>query len=87
MFDNVNYCYISLYVNSHYCYDDCFPLLLIFEKKKKCKFKQPWMSKGLLISVRKKQKLHQQFLKQRNDNNRTKYTIYKNKLTSLLRNS
>ena len=83
--DNVNYCYNTFICKFSLLYDDCFPLLPIFEKKKKCKFKQPWMSKGLLISVRKKQKIHQQFLKQRNDNNRTKYTIYTNKLTSLLR--
>jgi len=47
----------------------------------------PWITKGILKSIQKKDRLYKQYRKNPNSNNRILYTQYKNKLTSLIRNS
>jgi len=47
--------------------------------------KKPWITKGLLTSIKTKDKLYKRFLSKPNDNNKQVYTKYRCHLTSLLR--
>jgi hypothetical protein len=58
-------------------YNDCFPVKTI----KKSKFYKPWISKGILKSIKRKNKLYKSFLQNRNPIAENKYKVYKNKLT------
>jgi hypothetical protein len=53
-------------------------------KKQACSFAKPWITKGLLVSITKKNKLYKSYLKNRNDYYFSKYKIYRNKLKHLL---
>ena len=66
-------------------YDDCFPLIKQTNVKRKPK--KPWISNGLLASIKKKNRLYIAYLRKPSDKSRVKYTLYKNKLTTLVRNS
>lgn len=44
-----------------------------------------WMSKGILKSITKKNKLYKRYINNPTNENKDKYTIYKNKLTKLIR--
>ena len=69
-------------------YDECFPHLPTYKKKKKKKlYKQPWITDGLLTSIQKRHKLYKRYLKNPSTGNKKRHTIYKNKLTLLLRNA
>ena len=45
----------------------------------------PWMTKALLVSTRKKNKLYKQFMAKRNPARESLYKKYKNKLTHLIK--
>ena len=47
----------------------------------------PWMTKALLVSTRKKNKLYKQFMAKRNPIRESRYKNYKNKLTHLIKNA
>ena len=56
--------------------------------KEKIKFKiKPWMTPGLRTSIRNKNKLYKQYLRNRNDHIYGKYKKYRNKLSLLLKSS
>ena len=56
-------------------YDEAFPKI---ERKIKTKYlKCPWMTRGLLISSKKKQRLYEKFLKKKTVDNERKYKNYK----------
>ena len=48
-------------------------------------FRKPWLTKSLLRSLNKKNKLYKQYLRHRSNEKLLKYKTYKNKLTNLLR--
>ena len=66
-------------------YDDCFPFIKQTNVKRKPK--KPWISNGLLASIKKKNRLYIAYLRKPSDKSRVKNTLYKNKLTTLVRNS
>ena len=66
-------------------YDLSFPAIVI--KRKKYKPLMPWMTKALLVSTRKKNKLYKQFMAKRNPIRESRYKNYKNKLTHLIKNA
>ena len=64
-------------------YDSCFPL-----KKTKVsnyRLSKPWLSKGLLKSIRTKNKFYRQYLTNQSSHYETRYKNYKNKLNHSLR--
>lgn len=64
-------------------YNSCFPLRKV--KTAKSILQKPWLSKGLLKSIKKKNKLYKKFLNVPNLQNDFCYKNYKNKLNHLLR--
>ena len=63
-------------------YNDCFPLKTI---QIRGAIKKPWLTEGLKISAKHKNKLFSIFKKFPNDINEHRYKVYRNKLTHLLR--
>ena len=59
-------------------YDRCCPLKTV--KKKRYLSHKPWLSKGILKSIRSKNKLYKKYLKNPSTDNETAYKTYKNKL-------
>ena len=64
-------------------YNSCFPLKRV--RKRKCTLSKPWLSKGLLKSIRRKNRLYKRYLNTPNDVNQASYKKYKNKLNHSLR--
>ena len=56
-------------------------------KRKKCKFKKPWITPGLYNSLKTKNILYKKFNKNPTSLNKKIYTNYKNKFTSLVKMS
>ena len=81
--DDVNDCYNKFMYIFHALYDKCFPEKVV-KPDPKCKFKKPWLTRGLFRSIRKKQRLYKSYLKTPSENHKKKYKQYKNKLTKLL---
>ena len=82
-FDDPNNAYNSFFKQYSTAYDSCFPL-----KKTKVsnyRFSKPWLSKGLLKSIRTKNKLYRQYLTNQSSHHETRYKNYKNKLNHSLR--
>ena len=65
-------------------YDQNFPTKIIKTKKYNNSL-APWMTKALLISIRKKNKLYKKFLTSQNSLHESRYKKYKNKLTHLIK--
>ncbi len=53
-------------------------------KKQKCSLVKPWITKGLKVSIAKKNKLYKSYLRNRNEYFHLKYKLYRNKLKHLL---
>ena len=64
-------------------YNDCFPLKKV--KVKNVTLSNPWITKGLLKSVRRKNLLYKRFLAKPTSYRENLYKSYKNKLTHSLR--
>ena len=65
-------------------YNTCFPLKVL-KGKQVNKFFSPWLSRGLLKSVNKKNRLYKKFVTSSSTSSAMKYKAYKNKLTHLIR--
>ena len=65
-------------------FDACFPFKTI-KAKALNSFTKPLLTKNLLRSINKKNKLYKQYLRHRSNEKLLKYKTYKNKLTDLLR--
>lgn len=81
--NDVNACYEIFLKKFKYLYNESFPEVV--KKKYKHMFKKPWVTKSLLRSINKKNRLHKNYLKNRCIENKLKLTKYRNKLTQLLR--
>ena len=49
--------------------------------------KDPWITKGLITSMKRQKKIYQNMLMEKTDQAKQKYTTYRNKLKSLIRAS
>jgi hypothetical protein len=75
--------YCSFFSKFNDIYNDCFPLKKV--KNNKSIFKKPWLSKGLLKSVRQKNRLYKRYLNSPSVNNNLKYKRFKIKLNHSIR--
>ena len=77
---DVNIAY-DLFV-THYkdAYSRAFPIILA---KNKPRFKQPWMTKGLLKSSKRKAQLYLKYIKNPTLVNKSKFVTYRNKFKAL----
>ena len=66
-------------------YNEAFPKQKIKIKRKS--FKSPWMTKGLVKSSKKKQRLYENFLKNRNPEKELNYKQYKTRFESFKKKS
>jgi hypothetical protein len=66
-------------------YDSSFPLKKI--KSSKLNSRKPWVTNGLLKSIKRKNKLYRKYLSFPTAQNETLYKACKNKLTKLLKNA
>ena len=64
-------------------YNDCFPLIQASNKTKKKR--HPWITSGILKSIKQKNKLFKAYLKNPSDVSKTSYCKYRNKLNHVLR--
>ncbi len=73
----------SLFMDK-YCvaFEEAFPETRISRKRAKDKI---WLTAGLKISIKHKNRLHRRFIKKPTQSNKAIYSKYKNKLTSLIR--
>ena len=81
--DDPNNAYNSFFKQYSTAYDSCFPL-----KKTKVsnyRLSKPWLSKGLLKSIRTKNKLYSQYLTNQSSLYEIRYKNYKNKLNHSLK--
>ncbi len=66
-------------------YNRCFPL----RRKRICKANgtphKPWISKAILRSIRRKDKLYRKYRSSQTDSNKRALSVYKNKLTTVIR--
>ena len=63
-------------------YDKAFPIVSRGSKDK-LRFKQPWMTRGLLKSSRKKANLYLKYVKNPTSANKSKFTKYRNKFKAI----
>ena len=64
-------------------YNECCPTVSKKIKVRNCH--KPWITPGILTSVKKKNNLYKKWLKKRTDISLSKYKRYKNKLTDVMR--
>ena len=67
-------------------YDECIPLKKCTLKKKKDPL-SPWITKGLLKSINKKNRMYKCYIQKPSKSNLQKFKTYKNKLNMLIRKS
>ena len=81
--DDPNNAYNSFFKQYSTAYDSCF--LLKKTKVSNYRLSKPWLSKGLLKSIRTKNKLYGQYLTNQSSHCEIRYKNYKNKLNHSLR--
>ena len=80
--EDVNECYSRFVTKLNEVFDRYVPYKRFKCKKSVC---NPWMTKGLLKSIRRKHKLYKCYLRNPNESNKRKYDKYRNKLTTVIR--
>ena len=73
--DNLNQSYVKFIETITQIYDDCFPKTKF--KVKSNKKANPWITKGIAKSSKRKQKLYEKFLKSRSIQNEKIYKDYR----------
>ncbi len=82
---NANEAYSRFINKFNTIFDKCVPLKKKTSGKRNIKPKSPWITFGLLKSIRRKDVLYKKSLRKPSDTNIAKYKQYRNKLNSLLR--
>jgi len=77
-----NLAYALFYDLLKNAYDQVFPVVQTSQRKSNAP-KQPWMTRGLLKSCRKKAKLHLKYIKNPNSESKEKFTKYRNKFRQI----
>lgn len=81
---NPNMAYDNFVSTYNQIYEKCFPVKMLTRKKAKLATK-PWITKGLLVSIKSKSKLYKEFLRNPLPTHENKYKKFKNKLNYLLK--
>ena len=81
---NVNIAYEVFIDGFTKLYNVHFPSYQISKSKKKKK-RHPWITNGILTSIKHKNKLYRKFLRDRTDYNKHIFSQYRNKLTHIIR--
>ena len=79
---DANRCTVIFNNNLTQCFNDCFPLRILPQKRLKDK---PWVNKGLRKCIQKKNRLYKHSVKFKDEVSISKYKKYKNILTACLR--
>jgi hypothetical protein len=83
---DVNTAYNSFYDKFNTLYNKNLPVKIKKIKIYQNKYK-PWLTHGILVSVKKKDNLYKKYIAKRTPESKINYTRYKNKLTKIIRNS
>ena len=59
----------------------------LIQTKQKRNTKNPWITPGILKSMKTRNKLYKTYIRKSNEENHKKYKQYRNKLTDIIRNS
>ncbi len=81
--NNVNKAYELFFKRYLWLYNNNCPIKILNDKARNNN--KPWLTKGILKSCKKKNKLYRDFVKYRTVNAENKYKAYKNKLTTIMR--
>ena len=82
--EDVNYAYNKFTSVFQSIYDECFALIYISNSKRRKK-RHPWITNGILQSIKRKNKLYQKSLKSPTNNNSVQFRVYRNKLNHVIR--
>ena len=80
---DANAAYDSFVNTIDHIYDNCFPHITINTKKNRKR--HPWITSGILKSIKVKNKLYRRFLRNPSSENNTNYKKYRNKLNHVIR--
>jgi hypothetical protein len=83
--DDPNEAYNNFIIKFNNLLDKCVPLKKVTPRSKKCKPKSPWITSGLLKSIRRKNLLYKKSIQKPTETNIDKYKRYRNKLNTILR--
>lgn len=81
--NDINCMYNTFLTYVKQLYDRHFPVIDV--KYRYDKSKSPWMSEGIYNSIRRKNHLYKKFLKTRTLHNKSIYTLYKNRLNTVVK--
>ncbi|PIK60466.1 putative RNA-directed DNA polymerase from mobile element jockey-like [Apostichopus japonicus] len=81
---DANSAYNSFFNTFYLTYNKCFPHLLITKGNRR-KRKHPWITKGILKSIKRKNHLYRLYSKAPTNSNREIYVAYRNKLNHIIR--
>lgn len=81
---DVNAAYNTFFESFNYTYNNCFPICYV-SKRKRRKKKHPWITTGMLTSIKRKNKLFKSYLTAPTDVNKATYKHYRNKLNHIIR--
>jgi hypothetical protein len=86
LIDDANACYKRFIALFGSAYNDCFPWKIMkIRIAHDCH--KPWISSGIIKSVRHKDKLYKKWLSTKSERSLYKYKKFKNKLTSVIRSA
>ena len=81
--DDINTSYDTFFDKFNCVYNQCFPLKTVDKKAIRCR--RPWITKGILKSINRKNRLYKASLRNPDVKHKTAYKSYKNKLTNTIR--
>ena len=81
---NVDKAYENFINKLTYYYNKNIPLI---QTKQKRNTKNPWITPGILKSMKTRNKLYKTYIRKSTEENHKKYKQYRNKLTDIIRNS
>ena len=82
--EDVNLVYNNFTSAFQKTYDECFLLIYISNSKRRKK-RHPWITNGILQTIKRKNKLYRRFLRSPTNSNSDQFRVYRNKLNHIIR--